>query len=123
MKWKTTSPQATLRLVAAIILLAGWGSAGVVYFTVEVAPEDPLVEQVQNSKKVRRDLEIYGGKLFLVAHDWTQWFNGLWHGKALWLPIAGLTGFTSLVLFVVADHLRPAPDSATDRKGYRHNVK
>ncbi len=112
MTWKPSTPHAKLRLLAAIILLAGLGSAGVIYLTVEDTPEDPLVEQIQNSKRVRRELEIYGGKLNLIGHDLSLWFDRQWHGKALWFPIAALTGFTSMVLFAVADHMQPVSRSA-----------
>ena len=112
MKWRPANPRTFLRLVAAAILLAGLVSAGAVYLAVKDAPENPWVEEIRNSKLYRRDLELYGGKLSIVGSDLSEWFAGLWHGRTLSFTIASLSGFTSVVLFVVASHLRPAPDSA-----------
>jgi hypothetical protein len=103
MTWKPTTPQAALRLAAAVILLVGWGSAWVIYLAADAVPEDPVLEQMQNSKMIRRDLQIYGGKMNLLSYDAGRWFSRHSHGQALWLPIAALSGLTALVLVVVAD--------------------
>lgn len=120
MKLRTANPEASLRLVAAIILLAGWATAGVIYFTVDDVPENPGVDQIENSRMLRRELEMYGGKLNLMGHDLSRWFARLWQGKALWCPIAALTSFTSLVLFVVAEHIQPVPNSPSVKDEQRN---
>lgn len=121
MKWDHANPQASLRRVAAIILLAGWATAGVIYFTVDEVPENPGIDQIENSRMLRRELELYGGKLNLMGHDLSRWFARQWQGKALWFPIAALTSFTSLVLFVVADHIEPLPTAPSVTDPQRHD--
>jgi hypothetical protein len=112
MRWGPTNPQSSVCLVAAALLLAGWGSAAVIYFTLDDVPENSVIEQMENSKLIRRDLQLYGGKMTLLGHDAGRWFHRHSHGKALWLPIAALTGLTSLVLLVAADQMQLGSDVA-----------
>ena len=113
MQWQPATPKVVLRRVAILLLLVGWVSAGVIYLTVEDEPENPWVEEIQNSKKYRHEIEVYGGKLNIIGNDLSRWWDRLWHGKALALTIAALTAFTSLMLIVAASHLQlPPADSA-----------
>lgn len=112
MNWKPSTPRAALSLLAAVILGVGWGSAGVIYVALDDAADDLVVEQVQNSKMVRRDIQIYGGKMGLLGHDVSLWFSRHSHGKALWLPVAAVAGLTALMLVVVADQVQCEPEPA-----------
>jgi hypothetical protein len=122
MKWKIINLQTRLYLIAAIILLVGLGSAFLIYLMAEndsgsvlgyvmvdgqaypIGPED--------SKMYTHDLELYGGKLNVLADEFTRWFIGLWHGKSLAFTVVCITIFISLVLFFVAKHLPPDLESA-----------
>jgi hypothetical protein len=103
MKWKTTNLQTRLYLIAAIVLLVGLGSAIFTYFTAENDPDS--VMGYEDSKIFMHDLELYGGKANVLAHEFNRWFVGLWHGKSLAFTIACITIFISLVFFFVARHL------------------
>jgi hypothetical protein len=82
----------TLKLLGLLILLAGVGSAVVIWETQDridrqdiegttaLAPED--------SRRYTHDVEQYYGKSGLLADKWTRWFEGLAHGKGLAKTIA-----------------------------------
>jgi hypothetical protein len=106
MKWKTASLQTRLYVIAASIMLIGMGSAALIYFTAgEIDTEALLGNQIEESKSYRRSLELYGGKANLLASEFTQWFNSLWHGKSLGTTIAWITGCLCLVIVLVAYNL------------------
>jgi hypothetical protein len=89
------------RLVAAIILLIGLGSAVVVYLTAANAPDNGLGYQVENgtiypmspgdTKIYRRNMELYGGRANVIVDDIRQWFAGLWHGRHLAYTLTVIT--------------------------------
>jgi hypothetical protein len=91
----------TLKLLGLLILLAGLGSAVVIWQAQDridrqdgeggatntgaapVAPED--------SRRYTHDVEQYYGETGLLADKWTRWFEGLAHGKSLAMTIAVLS--------------------------------
>jgi hypothetical protein len=90
-----------LNLLGLLVLLVGFGSAVVIWRTQDridrqdrdggttdgaaapLAPED--------SRRYTHDVEQYYGKTGLLADEWTRWFEGLAHGKALAKTIAVLS--------------------------------
>ncbi len=109
MKWNITNPQTRLYLIAAIILLVGLGSAVSIYLTAEDASNNTLVNNYENSKIYRHDLELYGGKANVLADEFSRWFAGLWHGKSLAFTIACITVCISFGFFFVARHSQSGP--------------
>jgi len=115
MKWKITNLQTRLYLIAAIILLVGLGSAVMIYLAVENDSGSVLGYEMvdghaypirpDDSKMYKHDLELYGGKLNLLADEFTRWFAGLWYGKSLAFTVACITIFISSGFFFVAKHL------------------
>jgi|CZKM01.1.fsa_nt_gi hypothetical protein len=91
----------TLNLLGLVVLLAGFGSAIVIWQAQDridrqnrdggnadtgaapLAPED--------SRRYTHDVEQYYGETGLLADKWTRWFEGLAHGKSLAKTIAGLS--------------------------------
>ena len=106
MKWKSANPQTRLYITAAIILVVGLGSSLFIYFTAgEIDTDSVFGDQIEESKSYRRSLELYGGKANLLASEFTQWFNGLWHGKSLGITIGCITGVTCLIILLIAYNL------------------
>ncbi|MGO9014391.1 MAG: hypothetical protein ACLQF0_05375 [Dissulfurispiraceae bacterium] len=105
MIWKITNKQTRLYLISAVILLFGLGSSVLIYLTAENDSDNAL--DFENSKIYLHDLELYGGKANVLAHDFRTWLVGLWHGKSLAYTIACITLVISFGIFFVARHLPP----------------
>ena len=67
--------------------MAGFATAVVIYF-VNAAPDDASGYRLEDSKKYVREMEIYGGKMNLLASELGNWFGGLWHGRSLAFTVA-----------------------------------
>jgi len=59
---------------------------------------------LEGSKKYLHDLELYGGKVNVLAAEFTNWFYGLWHGKSLAFTTGCITIVISFLLFFIAYH-------------------
>jgi hypothetical protein len=104
--WKSASLQTRIYIIAAIILVVGMGSALFLYYTAEEIDTNSLLgNPLDESKSYRRSLELYGGKANLLASEFTQWFNGLWHGRSLGVTVACITGILCVLLLFVAYNL------------------
>jgi hypothetical protein len=91
-----------LNLLAGLALLAGWGSAGWIWWSQDrldraqaaqaasgtgyLAPED--------SRKYRRDVEIYYGQSGVLLEKWSRWADHWTHGK----PLAKLVAASTLLV-------------------------
>jgi hypothetical protein len=104
MKWKILNTRSRLQLIGAIILLAGLGSALLIY--ISAGNDDDFSLGFEDSKLYMHDLELYGGKANVLADEFTHWFSGLWHGKSLAYTVACSSTLISLGLFFVARHLQ-----------------
>ncbi|SPQ02101.1 conserved hypothetical protein [Candidatus Sulfobium mesophilum] len=112
---KLARHQSRLYLIAVTILLTGLGSAILIYLTAVDNPNDALGYEMaggnvypvtpEDSKMYMHNLELYGGKINVLANELTRWFVGLWHGKSLAFTIAFITIFASFCLFFIASHL------------------
>ena len=117
MKRKIVDLRACLKLISAIILLVGLGSAVLIYQTAETDLSSVLGYEIagksvypimpENSKMYKHDLELYGGKAAVLADEFRRWFVGLWHGKSLAFTVAFMSIFISFVIFFVANHMPP----------------
>jgi hypothetical protein len=107
--------QAVLYLVSAIILLAGLGSAVLIY---REAMSDPIsgpdYEVIggfvypaggENSKKYTHDLQLFGGNAAVLSDEFMRWFSGLWQGTSLAYTVAFITACISFVVFIIAKNL------------------
>lgn len=63
----------------------------------------------------KHDLELYGGKLNVLADQFMRWFAGLWHGRSLAFTVACITVVISLVFFFVAHNLTSDGGAEDDR--------
>lgn len=106
-----------IRRTTAAILAVGFGTAAFVYQTAAPAPGNPLGYDPMDTKKYLRDLEVYGGKVNVLATEFMRWFDGLWRGRSLAYTLAWLTAFTAVAFWWTARRraaeLDAAPASAT----------
>ena len=118
MKWKF-SLQARLYLSGAIILLIGLAASAVIYLKTADVTDTGMGSEVEQSKQYMRDLELYGGKMNVLAVELSKWFNGLWHGRSLAYTLGCLTILISSLLFFIADHWPSDPESDNPKEGKR----
>ena len=119
MEWKTSNPKTRLYLIAAAILMAGLGSAVFIYLSAEHSPGDVVGYEgaggyiypmsPEDSKMYRHDLELFGGKVNVLAEGISRWFIGLWHGKSLAVIVAFMSILLSSGCFIAARHRRSGP--------------
>jgi hypothetical protein len=93
------------QLVTILMLLAGLGSAAVIYLTAGSPDESSMVSDFEGSKRYVHDLELYGGKANVIADKFARWFDGLWHGQSLAFTVAFLTVVIAVGYFLVASRL------------------
>jgi hypothetical protein len=123
MLWKITNKESFLKIIGSFILLAGLGSAIIIYLIAD-NDSDSIAggyEAVNGdlypalpSKKYEHDLAMIGGKSAVLANDFKIWFVGLWHGESLAVTIAFIAIITSGVIFFVANNL--SVDDGNDDK-------
>ena len=105
------------RFIAIAILLAGFVSALLIYATAKPDPANPLGYEPEDSKVYLRDMELYGGKANLLASEFRQWLESLWHGRRLAGTVIFLTLVLLLFFLVVSTPLPPAdPSPRPERK-------
>ncbi|HVN77099.1 MAG TPA: hypothetical protein VMT19_12335 [Thermoanaerobaculaceae bacterium] len=110
-------PHARHRLIAAAILVAGLVAAMVIYARAVTAPAAPLEFSPDTSKKYLRDLELYGGTANVLAVQFTEWFEGLWHGRNLAYTVAVLSALVSAGYFFFTVVLPPYREPDGPRPG------
>ncbi len=108
MKRKAANLQLRLYFITVIVTLAGLGCALYIYLTVGGASDDVVANEAEYSKMYVHDLELYGGKINVLADEFNRWFAGLWHGQSLAFTVAFITIIVSLGLFLAAYHLPTA---------------
>jgi hypothetical protein len=104
------SQRTSLFLAAAIVLVLGLLSGGVIYLVAEddsesasyvivgdaAYPVDPT-----RTKTYVRQLERFGGKAAVLFDDFNRWFAARWEGKALGITVAWLSVFVALLLVAI----------------------
>ena len=100
------NPRTRYQLVTFLMLLAGLGSAVVIYLTAASPDGNNMVDDFEGSKRYVHDLELYGGKANVIADRFARWFDGLWHGQSLAFTVAVLTVVIAAGYFFVASGWR-----------------
>jgi len=122
-----------LNFIAVALLVAGLTTAALVWQAQDrvdrqnaalqaadagnVSSAAPL--QPADSRKHTRQVEIYYGKMGLVIEQFTDWADGLTHGKPLADTIAVLSLAAAASLFALAKRLPVAPRESKDRSFFR----
>jgi hypothetical protein len=92
---------ARIRLITGGILAVGLGTALAIYLSAAPGGANPLGFEPEDSKRYLRDVEVYGGKVNLVAAQIRGAWNGLWHGRSLAFTVGGLTLFLALAFWFI----------------------
>jgi hypothetical protein len=92
---------ARIRLITVGILAVGLGATLAIYLSAIPSGANPLGFEPEDSKRYLRDVEVYGGKVNLVAAQIRGAWNGLWHGRSLAFTVGGLTLFLALTFWFV----------------------
>jgi hypothetical protein len=92
---------ARIRLITGGILAMGLGAALAIYLSVAPSGANPLGFEPEDSKRYLRDVEVYGGKVNLLASQIRGAWNGLWHGRSLAFTVGGLTLFLALAFWII----------------------
>jgi hypothetical protein len=106
----TPSP-ARIRVVTRAILVLGFAAAVVIYLTAQPPPGNPLGYDPLDTKRYLHDLEVYGGKANVLAAEFRDWFDSLWHGRRLAITVAVLTVMAAFAFKFFATPLPPAPNA------------
>jgi hypothetical protein len=99
---KTANLQNRLYFIAFIILLVGLLGSVLIYLAAGNPSDGSMVDDYQNTKSYVRNLELYGGKMNLLMAEFSDWFDGLWHGRSLATTVACITVFLSACFCLVA---------------------
>jgi len=84
-----------IRQLTALLLAAGLGAALAIYLAAAPQAANPLGYEPMNTKKYLRDLELYGGKVNVLATEFMGWWNDRWQGRNLATTVACLTVLTA----------------------------
>jgi hypothetical protein len=132
MNWKILKKPTLLNLISAIILVVGLGSAAMIYqkagndvygaIGYEVINGNIYPIMPEHSKMYRHNLELYGGKMNVLADDFRRWLVGLWHGRSLAVIIGCTTIIISFGFFYAANHLTHRLNSDIDNKTNRDDI-
>ena len=97
--------------MAVIILAVGLSSSVIVYLTAKSAAPNPLGYDPLDTKKYLRELEVYGGKVNILATEFREWFDGLWRGKPLAFTIVFITVMLALLFWFLGSHHSSGSDA------------
>ena len=111
MKWANRDPQARVRAGTRAILVLGFAAAVVIYLTAQPPPANPLGYDPLDTKRYLHDLEVYGGKANVLAAEFRDWFDSLWHGRRLAFTVAALALIAAFAFKFFATPLPPDPDA------------
>jgi len=104
-----------LRWLSYGIFILGIGVAIVLYVTASPPPDYPLGYDPFDSKKYLRELEVYGGKINILAVQFRQWLASLWRGKPLAYIIACLTLIVAALFWFLGSYAASDRDTHADK--------
>jgi hypothetical protein len=114
-----------IRRATGALLGTGLGAATLLYLRAAPPAANPLGYDPMDTKRYLRDLELYGGKVNVLATQFMRWWEGLWQGRNLAYTVTGLTLLAALGFwFLATRHARrldaleaadPLPQADPDR--------
>ena len=129
MKRAITPPHIRLYLIPALILFIGLVSAGMIYLTAgndsesvsgyEIIGGQTYPVSPQDSKRYQQQLQLYGGKMAVLADGLTRWLAGLWHGKRLAFTVGWIAIALSCGSFFAARFRQADPEAGARDNGRR----
>jgi hypothetical protein len=128
MRLKITNKQDILTIFGIMTLLIGLGGSVLIYSVADDDKDGVLGYEVvggsvypirpEDSRMYQRDLQLVGGKAYVLIDQFQRWFRGLWHGKALAHMVAGITILISAGFFYAANN--PPSQSKYDARGEKN---
>lgn len=113
---ETASPiHSRFDLAGTLILVVGLVIAAVIYVTAADDNSAAVNQELTNTKRYEYELERIGGKAAVLAAEFNQWFESLWHGKQLASTVAFFSIAVALGCFLIAHVL--SDDLPRDDKG------
>jgi hypothetical protein len=106
-----------IRRITAGILALGLGGATWIYLTVPAPAANPLGYEPMDTKRYLRDLELYGGKVNVLATEFMRWWEGLWHGRNLAYTVASMTVLLAFGFWFITMRNTDPPPPAEDDLG------
>jgi hypothetical protein len=107
-----------IRLASWGVLIIGLITAAAIYYFTPQETVDPFGDPLK-SRHYMNQLEIMGGRFYVIQAEFVSWFKDLWHGRQLGITIAYISVFLFLVLRFIADPIRlnaPIPLESFDTK-------
>ena len=86
-----------------------------IYVTASPPPQHPLGYDPFTSKKYVRDLELYGGKITILAVEFRQWCERLWQGHNLAYTIACITVVLASLCWFLGSHSAHHRETHTEK--------
>ena len=108
-----------LQWLSYALLTLGLGSAVLLYVTAAPPPHHPLGYDPFASKKYVHELELYGGKITILAVEFRQWFARLWQGQQLSYTVACITVMLASLLWFLGSH---ATSNLDDTHAEKHHA-
>ena len=115
--WKSANRRTILTVFGVTTFIIGLTVSAVIYLGADDSEPDVLGYEIiggtaypiqpEDSKTYQRDLEMAGGKMYVLIDEFQRWFSGLWHGKTLAVIIAVAAGLTSAGLLYFARNWPP----------------
>jgi hypothetical protein len=112
---KASHVQSRFDLAGTLILVVGLVIAVLIYVTAADDSSAALNQELANTKRYGYELERIGGKAAVLAAEFNQCFERLWHGKQLASTVAFLSIAVALGCFLIAHVL--SDDLPHDDKG------
>ena len=105
-----------LRWLAYAIVIIGLGSAVLLYATASPPAQPPLGYDPFHSKKYLRELEVYGGKINILAVEFRQWCASLGRGKLLAYTLALLTVLLASLVWCIGSLTAARRDTSAEQR-------
>jgi hypothetical protein len=101
-----------IRQLSASLLAMGLGIATVIYLLATPKGSNPLGYEPEDTKKYLRDLELYGGKVNVLATEFMRVWEALWHGRNLAYTVAVLSVVLALGFWLLATRMARTAEGA-----------
>jgi hypothetical protein len=101
-----------IRQLSAGLLATGLGFATVIYLMAAPKGSNPLGYEPEDTKKYLRDLELYGGKVNVLATEIMRWWDGLWRGRNLAYTVAVIASLLALGFWLLPTRMARTAEGA-----------
>ena len=107
--------EAILFYAGVAVLALGLALAFAVFVAVGDEPEN-VTSMITGSKLYQHNLQLMGGRFGALLAEFSEWFAGLWHGRALAATIAVIAVALAAACFVASAVVRPGFGRSRDQQ-------